>query len=65
MDTYALVAVGAGVVLSVAMRRDRMATAGSAGENPSSGALSARRGQANDGEKSHLHRSCARPFAAR
>ena len=28
MDTYALVAVGADVVLSVAMRRARMVTAG-------------------------------------
>ncbi len=31
MDTYALVAVGAGAVLSVVAGRDRMLTAGSAG----------------------------------
>ena len=38
MDTYALVALDADVVLSVVARHDRMVTAGSAGENPSSGA---------------------------
>ena len=34
MDTYALVAVGAGAVLSVVAGRDRMLTAGSGGIKP-------------------------------
>ena len=37
MDTNTLVAVGADVVLSMITRHDRMTTAGSAGENPSTG----------------------------
>ena len=65
MDTDALVAVSVDAVLSLVAPRDRMVTAGSAGENPSSGTLWARRGQANDGEMRRLRPSCARPFATR
>ena len=54
MDTNALATVGADVVLSVVAGRDRMVTAGPAGENPSSGAISARGGQANDAINSSL-----------
>ena len=58
MDTNGFVA-GGGVdaARSVATWHGRMTTVGSAGENPSSGALWARRGQANDGQKVHLRTS--------
>ena len=64
MDTDALVAVVADAVLSVVARHDRVVTAGSAGEKPAMGGPFGPPGQANDGRKSRLRPSCARPFAA-
>ncbi len=61
MDTYALVAVGADVVLSVVGRHDRMVTAGSTGENPSSGLFLPTEGR----QTTVKTPACARPFAAR
>ncbi len=57
MDTYPFITVDADAVLSVATRHDRMVTVGSTGENPSSGALWAHRGQANDGRTGRLRTS--------
>ena len=61
MDTYALVAVGANVVLRVVPRRDRMVTAGSANKNPSSGILWASVVRPTTAKTP----GCVRPFAAR